>query len=199
VFNTSDNFPDKIKNNELCAGIGGSTISQVAAVVAEDYGKIDMMMHSLANDLDVMKPLLKTPHKGCLVTLLASACLAVSLLKKSGLIMNKGESNVSSPGTAAGCSAPRSSLSLTPTLSPTRSGVNETCVSTPCRQSPQVACGQRHKKAGKKMFIKCDIDCSKTNTPMTQGLCNDGGSLRANPDCAVCGHHIMSMGLAVRN
>ena len=58
--------------------------------VAEDYGKIDILVHSLPNGTEVTKPHLEMSHTGYLVASLASAYLVVSLLNKFVLIMNKG-------------------------------------------------------------------------------------------------------------
>lgn len=40
------------------AGLDGYSISEVAKAVEADYGKIDILVHSLANGPEVVKPLL---------------------------------------------------------------------------------------------------------------------------------------------
>merc|ERR1711906_59015 len=90
VFDTPDDVPDEIKNNERYAGLDGYTIEEVAAAVAEDYGKIDILVHSLANGPEVTKPLLETSRKGYL-----AASSASSLVQKFAPIMNEGGSVLS--------------------------------------------------------------------------------------------------------
>lgn len=47
--------------------------SEVAAAVEKDYGKIDILVHSLANGPEVTKPLLETSRNGYLAASSASA------------------------------------------------------------------------------------------------------------------------------
>ena len=82
MFDTPDDVPDKIKNNKRCACPKRYIISEVAAAVAEDYGNINIMMHSLPNGPKVTKPLFKTPRKGYLTSLSASAYSTMSLFQK---------------------------------------------------------------------------------------------------------------------
>ena len=58
--------------------------------VVKNYGKTNIMVHSLINKPEVTKPLLETSRKGYLVVLSVSAYLAILLLQKFGPIMNKG-------------------------------------------------------------------------------------------------------------
>jgi enoyl-[acyl-carrier protein] reductase I len=95
VFDTPDDVPDEIKENKRYAGLDGYTISEVAKAVEADYGKIDILVHSLANGPEVTKPLLETSRKGYLAASSASAYSAVSLLQKFGPIMNEGGSMLS--------------------------------------------------------------------------------------------------------
>lgn len=64
TFDTPDDVPEDIKTNKRYAGTSGYTISEVAKAVAADYGKIDILVHSLANGPEVTKPLLQTSRKG---------------------------------------------------------------------------------------------------------------------------------------
>jgi enoyl-[acyl-carrier protein] reductase I len=75
------------------------TSSEVAAAVEADYGKVDILVHSLANGPEVTKPLLETSRKGYLAASSASAYSAVSLIQKFGPIMNE----VSSSSTTYCC------------------------------------------------------------------------------------------------
>merc|ERR1719387_1586211 len=86
---------DDIKNNKRYAGLDGFTIEEVAAKVGADYGKIDILVHSLANGPEVTKPLLETSRSGYLAASSASAYSMVSLVQKFGPIMNEGGSVIS--------------------------------------------------------------------------------------------------------
>merc|ERR1719379_1830637 len=77
------------------AGLESFTIEECAAAVAKDYGKIDILIHSLANGPEVTKPLLETSRNGYLAAQSASAYSMVSLVQKFGPIMNEGGSVVS--------------------------------------------------------------------------------------------------------
>ena len=95
VFDTPDDVPDDVKNNKRYAGLDGFTITEVADKVAGDYGKIDILVHSLANGPEVTKPLLETSRRGYLAASSASAYSMVSLVQKFGPIMNPGGSVLS--------------------------------------------------------------------------------------------------------
>lgn len=49
--------------------------------VAKDWGKIDILVHSLANGPEVQKPLLETSRRGYLAAMSASSYSFVSLLQ----------------------------------------------------------------------------------------------------------------------
>jgi hypothetical protein len=53
-------------NKRYAAAAGkGFTVSEVARSVERDFGKIDIVVHSLANGPEVTKPLLETSRKAC--------------------------------------------------------------------------------------------------------------------------------------
>jgi enoyl-[acyl-carrier protein] reductase I len=64
VFDTPDDVPEDVKANKRYAGLSGYTVSEAAKKVEADYGKIDILVHSLANGPEVTKPLLETSRKG---------------------------------------------------------------------------------------------------------------------------------------
>lgn len=64
TFDTPEDVPEDVKTNKRYAGTSAYTISEVASAVAADYGKIDILVHSLANGPEVTKPLLQTSRKG---------------------------------------------------------------------------------------------------------------------------------------
>ena len=73
VFDTPEDVPEETKTNKRYAGLDGYTISEVAKQIEADYGKIDFMIHSLANGPEVTKPLLETSRRGYLGANSASA------------------------------------------------------------------------------------------------------------------------------
>ena len=73
VFDEPEDVPDDIKENKRYAGLDGFTISECAKKVEADYGKIDFLIHSLANGPEVTKPLLETSRRGYLAASSASA------------------------------------------------------------------------------------------------------------------------------
>merc|ERR1719350_1594239 len=95
MFDVPDDVPEEVKTNKRYAGLEGYTIQEVVDQVKADYGKIDILVHSLANGPEVTKPLLETSRKGYLAASSASAYSAVSLLQRFGPIMNKGGAVIS--------------------------------------------------------------------------------------------------------
>ena len=83
-------FPNSLRPPRRYAGLDGFTISECAAKVGADYGKIDILVHSLANGPEVTKPLLETSRRGYLAASSASAYSFVSCLQRFGPIMNPG-------------------------------------------------------------------------------------------------------------
>ena len=95
VFDTPADVPADIAENKRYAGAAGFTISETAAKVEADFGKIDIMVHSLANGPEVQKPLLETSRNGYLAAMSASAYSYVSMLQRFGPLMNEGGAAVS--------------------------------------------------------------------------------------------------------
>lgn len=184
VFDTPEDIPDEIKENKRYAGLDGFTISEVADAVAADYGKIDILVHSLANGPEVTKPLLETSRKGYLAASSASAYSAVSILQKFAPIMNEGGSFLSLtyiasekviPGYGGGMSSAKAQLeSDTRTLAYEAGRKYNIRVNTisagPLKSRAATAIG---KEAGKKTFIEKAIDYSIANAPLAQDLYND--------------------------
>jgi len=183
VFDTPEDVPDDIKENKRYQGLDGFTIAEVAKAVEADYGKIDILVHSLANGPEVTKPLLETSRKGYLAASSASAYSAVSLLQHFGPIMNEGGSMLSLtyiasekvvPGYGGGMSSAKAQLeSDTRTLSyeaGRKWGIRVNTISAgPLKSRAASAIG----KGDKKTFIELIIDYSKANAPLAQDLYND--------------------------
>ena len=181
VFDSPDDVPDEIKNNKRYAGLDGYTIEEVAKAIEADYGKIDIVVHSLANGPEVTKPLLETSRKGYLAASSASAYSAVSLLQKMAPIMNEGGSFLSLtyiasekviPGYGGGMSSAKAQLESDTRVLAFEAGrkyglrVN-TISAGPLKSRAASAIG---KEPGQKTFIEYAIDYSKANAPIAQDL-----------------------------
>jgi enoyl-[acyl-carrier protein] reductase I len=184
VFDTPEDVPDEIKENKRYAGLDGFTIAEVAKAVEADYGKIDILIHSLANGPEVTKPLLETSRKGYLAASSASAYSFVSLLQKFGPIMNPGSSALSLtyiasekviPGYGGGMSSAKAQLESDCKVLAYEAGrqygmrVN-TISAGPLKSRAASAIG---KEPGQKTFIEYAIDYSKANAPLEQDLYSD--------------------------
>merc|ERR1719359_2363280 len=184
VFDTPADITDDIKNNKRYAGLESYTIEECAASVAKDYGKIDILIHSLANGPEVTKPLLETSRNGYLAAQSASAYSMVSLVQKFCPIMNEGGSVVSLtyiasefviPGYGGGMSSAKAQLeSDTRTLAfeaGRKYGIRVNTISAgPLKSRAASAIGG---DGGKKTFIEYAVDYSKANAPLTQDLHSD--------------------------
>lgn len=95
VYDCPEDVPEDVKGNKRYAGASSWTVEELAAKVKEDYGSIDILVHSLANGPEVQKDLLDTSRKGYLAALSASSYSFISLLKYFGPIMSKGGAAIS--------------------------------------------------------------------------------------------------------
>lgn len=127
AFDTIEDVPQEIRENKRYKDASGYTISEVVEAVARDFGKIDILVHSLANGPEVNKPLLETSRKGYLAAINASAYSFISLLSHFGPHINAGGAAISLtylaseravPGYGGGMSSAKAALeSDTRTLS----------------------------------------------------------------------------------
>ncbi len=88
LFDTPADVPQEILENKRYKDVGGYTVSEVADSVEKDFGKLDILIHSLANGPEVQKPLLETSRHGYLTAVNASAYSLISLLRHFGPRMN---------------------------------------------------------------------------------------------------------------
>lgn len=186
VFDVPEDVPDEIKENKRYAGLDGYTIEEVAKAVEADYGKIDILVHSLANGPEVTKPLLETSRKGYLAASSASAYSAVSLLQKFGPIMNEGGSMLSLtyiasekaiPGYGGGMSSAKAQLeSDTRVLAfeaGRKWGIRVNTISAGPLKSRAASAIGKDMGEKKKTFIELAIDYSHANAPLAQDLYSD--------------------------
>lgn len=91
-FDTPEDVPQDIKENKRYAGLTNYTLSEVAQEIEKKHGKIDIIIHSLANAPEVTKSLMETSRKGYLAAISSSSYSFVSLLKYFAPIMNENSS-----------------------------------------------------------------------------------------------------------
>ncbi len=90
MFDKPDQVNEEIKGNKRYLTYNNYTISEVAKLVEDDFGYIDVLVHSLANGPEVKKPLLETSREGYLSAISSSSYSFVSLLQHFGPIMKNG-------------------------------------------------------------------------------------------------------------
>ncbi len=95
VFDKIEDVPQEVRENKRYAEHSNYTISEVVKQVEADFGRIDILVHSLANAPEVTKNLLDTSRQGYLAAMSSSAYSFISLLSHFGPIMNVGGSVLS--------------------------------------------------------------------------------------------------------
>jgi len=91
-FDTSEEIPEEIRTNKRYKHYEQYSIADVAAQIQRDYGKVDIIVHSLANSPEIKNPLLETSRKGYLEAVSASAYSFVGMIKYFGPLMGEGGS-----------------------------------------------------------------------------------------------------------
>jgi len=91
-YDRMEDVPAELRESRRYRDLGDFTISGLANAVKTDLGegKLDVVVHSLANGSEVKNPLLQTSRKGYLSALSASAYSMVSLVSHMGPIMRRG-------------------------------------------------------------------------------------------------------------
>lgn len=87
-YDEMSQVPEEIKNSKRYIDYDSYAIKEVAMQVEKDFGKIDILVHSLANGPEVTKPLLETSRAGYLAAVSASSYSFVSLVQHFGPILN---------------------------------------------------------------------------------------------------------------
>uniref|UniRef100_A0A804NPM9 Enoyl-[acyl-carrier-protein] reductase [NADH] chloroplastic n=1 Tax=Zea mays TaxID=4577 RepID=A0A804NPM9_MAIZE len=139
VYDSPDDVPEDVKSNKRYAGASNWTVKEVVESVRNDFGSIDILVHSLANGPEVTKPLLETSRRGYLAAISASSYSYVSLLQHFLPIMNPGGASISLtyiaseraiPGYGGGMSSAKAALE-----SDTRLGEKAKSELTPYQQA----------------------------------------------------------------
>ncbi|KAK9999751.1 hypothetical protein SO802_019354 [Lithocarpus litseifolius] len=177
VFDNLEDVPEDIKANKRYAGSSNWTVQEVAESVKNDFGSIDILVHSLANGPEVTKPLLETSRNGYLAAISASSYSYVSLLKHFIPIMNPGGSSISLtyiaseriiPGYGGGMSSAKAALE-----SDTRVLAFEAGRKHKVRVNA-ISAGPLRSRAAKAIgFIDKMIDYSIVNAPLQKELSAD--------------------------
>ncbi len=181
MFDGPEEVPDDVKNNKRYAGLSGFTISEVADAVARDYGKIDILIHSLANAPEVRNCLMQVSRNGYLAASSASAYSCISLVQKFAPNMNRGGSVIALsflaaervvPGYGGGMSSAKAQLeSDMKVLSfeiGRMYGLRINTISAGCLKSR--AASAIGGKRGEKTYIEYCIDYQKINAPLERDL-----------------------------
>ena len=95
VFDRMEDVPQEVRENKRYVELASYTISDVVKQVAQDFGQIDILVHSLANAPEVTKNLLDTSRQGYLAAMSSSSYSFISLLSHFGHIMPPGSSALS--------------------------------------------------------------------------------------------------------
>lgn len=174
MYDTPESVPEETKTNKRYQGSTGYTVSEVAKSVEADFGKIDILVHSLANGPEVKKPLLETSREGYLSAISSSSYSFVSLLRYFGPIINTGgsvlnltyiASNRVVPGYGGGMSSAKAALE-----SDTRTLAFEAGRAWKIRVN-SISAGPLASRAAKAIgFIEKMINYSQINAPLQKDL-----------------------------
>ncbi|CAI9097430.1 OLC1v1033860C3 [Oldenlandia corymbosa var. corymbosa] len=174
VYDTPEDVPEDVKANKRYAGSSNWTVKEVAESVKQDFGTIDILVHSLANGPEVTKPLLETSRYGYLAAVSASSYSFISLLKYFAPLMNPGGATISLtyiasesiiPGYGGGMSSAKAALeSDTRVLAFEAGRKHRIRVNT-------ISAGPLRSRAAKAIgFIDMMIDYSLENAPLQKEL-----------------------------
>ncbi len=174
AFDKPEDVPQDIRENKRYQDAAGYTISEVVAAVEKDFGKIDILVHALANGPEVKKPLLETSRNGYLAALSSSSYSFVSLLQHFGPCMNPDGCCISLtylaservvPGYGGGMSSAKAALE-----SDTRTLAFEAGRKWGLRVNTISAGPLRSRAARAIGFIDDMIEYSKANAPLIKDL-----------------------------
>lgn len=177
VYDKPEDVPEDVKSNKRYTGSSKWTVQECAESVKQDFGSIDILVHSLANGPEVSKPLLETSRNGYLAALSASSYSYVSLLKHFIPLMNPGGSSLSLtyiaseriiPGYGGGMSSAKAALE-----SDTRVLAFEAGRKHRIRVNA-ISAGPLRSRAAKAIgFIDTMIEYSLANAPLQKELSAD--------------------------
>ncbi len=174
AFDSAAEVPQDILDNKRYSDVGPFTISEIAKEVEKDFGKIDILVHSLANSPEIKNSLLNTSRAGYLAAVSASAYSLVSMVRNFGPGMNAHGSVLSLtymasekavPGYGGGMSSAKAALeSDTKTLAFDAGREWKIRINT-------ISAGPLRSRAARAIgFIDKMIEYSKANAPIQKDL-----------------------------
>ena len=174
AYDRLDDVPEDIRMNKRYLAYENYTIEEVAKLVQEEFGEIDILIHSLANGPEAKNSLLKTSRQGYLAALSASSYSYVSMLQHFGPMMSKNGSALSLsyiaservvPGYGGGLNAAKAALESDTRLLSWEAG-REWGI-----RVNTISAGPLASRAAKAIgFIEKMINYSKKNAPLTKDL-----------------------------
>ncbi|ERP31431.1 enoyl-[acyl-carrier-protein] reductase [Chitinivibrio alkaliphilus] len=177
VYDTMKDVPREVRESKRYAQHAVFALEETAKAVKKKYGKIDILVHALANGPEVHKDLLETSREGYLTAFSTSAYSLVSLVQKFGPVMNEGGSVVSLtylaadgtvPGYGGGMGAAKAALQ-----SDTRTLAFEAGRKWNIRVNTISAGPLRSRAARAIGFIDKAVKYSMANAPLTQDFTAD--------------------------
>lgn len=87
TFDTPADVPQEVRDHKRYKEASGYTISEVAKAIENDFGGIDILVHSLANAPEIQKQLLDTSRNGYLAAISSSTYSLISLISHFGPMM----------------------------------------------------------------------------------------------------------------
>ncbi|MBI5273501.1 MAG: enoyl-[acyl-carrier-protein] reductase [Chlamydiales bacterium] len=177
TFDYPADVPEDIKENKRYKTLSHYTISEVAALIKQEVGSIDILVHSLANGPEVKKPLLETSRGGYLAAISSSSYSFIGLLQHFAPLMPEDGSAINLtyiasekviPGYGGGMSSAKAALE-----SDTRTLAFESGRKYNIRVN-SISAGPWKSRAAKAIgFIDSMISYSKANSPLTRDLSSD--------------------------
>lgn len=118
-FFRPEDIPLEVSESKRYRNVKKFSLSEVATQLSEQFGNVDLLVHSLANASEIQQPLLKTSRAGYLSALSASAYSLVGLLQafaplmppsSSALALSYSASQRVIPGYGGGMSSAKAAL-----------------------------------------------------------------------------------------
>lgn len=81
TFDDAASIPESVSESKRYKAYKNFSLSEVAALVKQEFGELDGVVHALANGPEVTKPLLQTSRNGYLAAVSSSAYSLVSLVQ----------------------------------------------------------------------------------------------------------------------
>jgi len=174
AYDKAEDVPEELKENKRYKNHEGYSISEVANKIKNDLGKIDILVHCLANAPEVTKTLLETSRQGYLAAMSASSYSFVSLLSHFGPIMNKNSSALALSYIASTRTIPKYGGGMSSAKAALESDIRTLAYEAGRKYNIRVNCisaGPLKSRAAKAIGMIDDmINYSKANAPLTKEL-----------------------------